>query len=182
MELPESTDLSAIVRQLSPQDRSRLDSSVYIEVPIRLVWKLVDVHVEITIRTNASTVRPDDTRVLEPTMSLEIGGIVVVDGVVSGHQLVDQSIAVTFEAIGVTTTLAVVRDVRVSCEFGKRITVPSAEVDTWDGIEVVGSERAVVHSLSIGSKLDTIKTFLLVADRHAKLIEVSARLLIPIMI
>lgn len=60
---PKSTDLGAIVRQLSPEDCSRFDSGVYIEVPVCLVWKLVDVHVKITVKADRSTVRPDDTRV-----------------------------------------------------------------------------------------------------------------------
>lgn len=53
---------------------------------------------EVPIKTNASTVRPDDARILKPAVCLKIVLIVVVDAILSGHELVDETIAVALKA------------------------------------------------------------------------------------
>lgn len=85
---------------------------------------LIDVHIDIPIESNRRAIWPDDARVSEEAVRLAIAircRVVVIDGVVRGHELVDEAIGVALEAIGVATTLAVAADVAVGVELSGRV-------------------------------------------------------------
>lgn len=134
---------------------------------------LVNVHVEISIEANGRGVGPEDTRVLDETSCLESVRVIHIDSVLSGHELVDESIGITLEAIGISTSLSMVRDIAVSSELSKRVAVPCTQVDTRNRVEVVRRQRTVVDTRSVRGELDAVETFLLVTDGHAKLVEVA---------
>ena len=106
-------------------------------------------------------------------MRLKVGRGIIINTVLSRHELVDKSIRVTLEAISISTSLPMVRDIAMSSKLSKRVTIACAEVDTRNRVEVVRGQRAVVDARAIRGELNTVKTLLLVTNRHAKLVVVA---------
>ena len=65
-------------------------------VPVGLVEQLINVHVEIPVEANTGAVGPENSRVPDPGVGLQVPWVVVIDGVLSGHELINQAIAVTY--------------------------------------------------------------------------------------
>ena len=83
-------------------------------------------------------------------MCLKILRVVVVDGVVLGDELIDKTVRVAFEAIGIAAALAVVRHVVGCRNLDKRVRWGGEQVRCRDTVEVVGGQSRVVESRSIG--------------------------------
>lgn len=150
-----------------------MDTLIYSEVPVWLIGQLVDIHVDVAISANAGTVWPDDPGILDERVGLAVQGIIVVNGIVRRHQLVNQSITVTFETIGIATALAVRADVGVRVDFGEGIGVWRSQIQGRDRVENVARQRRVVHVLPIGRERDAIEALQLPHDGRAFLAEVE---------
>lgn len=79
-------------------------------------------------------------------MRLQIVRVVVVDGVLGGHELVDATLRVAFEAVGVAAALAVAAYVAVGCQGGEGVGVAGAEVEGRNAVEGCAGEGGVVDS------------------------------------
>ena len=117
-------------------------------IPHRLVRQLVNIHVEIPVRANRSTIWPQNSRVTHEPVRLEICRVIVGNGVLGGHELLDEAVGVAFEAICLTAALAE-PDYVVGCGlFGELVGVASAEVEggnSVDGLCREGSSRCNCH-------------------------------------
>lgn len=89
------------------------------------------------------------------------------------HELVNQTVGVALEAVGIAAALPVGGYVGVGFDFGEGIGVAGAEVARGDGVECVLGEGRVVHCSSVGGELEAVETFLLPLDGHAALTQVE---------
>lgn len=64
-------------------------------------------------------------------------------------------------------------DVAMRSQLRQRIAIPRPEIDARDRVQIVRRQRTVVDPLSVRGQLDTVETFLLIADGHAKLVVVA---------
>ena len=76
--LVKSVDFHRTIRQFCPQHSTRVCSSIDSKVPIRLEGQLVDIEIDVTICTNGGTIRPQDSRISEETVSLTVTRVKVV--------------------------------------------------------------------------------------------------------
>jgi hypothetical protein len=82
-----------------------------------LIEQLIDVEVNVPISANTRAIGPQDARIANERVRLAVAigrRVVEVHSIVLRHQLVHEPIVVTFEAIGIATSLAVVADIAVS--------------------------------------------------------------------
>lgn len=133
----ENSALGASVRQFAPQDHAGVLAEIGAVVPVRLVGELVDVEVDVPVKAQVGAVRPEDARVPDVRFRLQGGGVVVVDGVLLGHEHVDRAVAVAGEAVRVAAALAEVLDVVGGALGGEAVEGGvGPEIFAFDAVEV----------------------------------------------
>lgn len=63
--LHEECILDSAIRHFGPENQPWVHSPLHAIVPVGLIWKLVDVEVDVSIPANIGTVRPDDAVVAD---------------------------------------------------------------------------------------------------------------------
>ena len=136
-------------------------------IPLGLIRQLVNIHVEIPIRAYTRGIRPEDPRIADKAMDLQVRRVVVVDGVVGGHEHVDAAVVVAFEAVGLAAALAEPGDVVAGGLFGEGVGGRGEEVGGGDAVEGLARQRAVVDVGAVRGDLDAVEAFLLVGEGGA---------------
>ena len=137
-------------------------------VPHGLIRQLIDIHIKVPIRPDTRAIRPDNTRVSDVAVRLQVARVVVVDSIMLRYELVHQPIRVPLKAIPVPTALAQTADVIVRRLVGERVAVAFAQVRGGHRVEHVAGERGVVDGVAVGRDLDPVEPFLQVADGAAE--------------
>ena len=114
-----------------------MHSQIHTIIPLRLIRQLVDIHVEIAICADTRGVRPEDPWIADKAVDLQVGRVIVVDGVVGGHEHVDAALIVAFEAVGLAAALAEPGDIVAGGLFGEGIGGWGEEVGGGDAVEVL---------------------------------------------
>ena len=104
-------------------------------IPLGLIRQLVNIHVKIPIRAYTRGVGPEDPRIADKAMDLQVRRVVVVDGVAGGHEHVDAAVVVAFEAVGFAAALAEPGDVVAGGLFGEGVGGRGEEVGGGDAVE-----------------------------------------------
>jgi hypothetical protein len=166
-------NLNRTIRQLSPQNSTRMHPPINSKVPIRLERQLIDIKIDIPISTHSRTIRPQDSRIPEETMGLTIARVKVVDCILFRHELVDFAAAVAFETVGVAAALAFGGDIAVGPDFGEGVAVSFAEIGGGDRVECLRRQRRVIGCFAVCRQLETVESFLLPTNGHTELAEVE---------
>lgn len=82
----QNSPLGPIIRQGCSQNQPRVLPQVRSVVPIRLIWQLIDVEIDVTIETHLRAIRPDDSGIAHEILDLE-GSRVVVIALCSGMSM-----------------------------------------------------------------------------------------------